>query len=189
MTRLAPAMSLARLRHEAALAGLRVRATAAWPAGEEGGPPPAIPGFVASSFSPLVADVGHRCLGEHYGRPPAPPREGSRTAIVIASRYGDVRSAGAVRQAVEQGERVGPLMFYQSVPNAVAGHLAALWGLGGPVVCLSPSAEPMAQAVAAVALLLGDGDADEALLVLVEQGGGAGGDRDQALAALVCGTP
>ncbi|MEN3307802.1 MAG: hypothetical protein V7603_4004 [Micromonosporaceae bacterium] len=182
------AVTLAQVRREVALAGLRVRACAHWPtAGANGrGQPPPVPGFVESSFSPLIADAGHRCLAACYGQPPAPPEEGPRTGILIVSRYGDVQSAAAVARAVDKGERVGPLMFYQSVPNAVAGHLAAAWGLGGPVACVSPAADPVAQSVQVVSLLVGDGDADGVLVILAEQACVNGG-RDYALAALVVG--
>jgi 3-oxoacyl-(acyl-carrier-protein) synthase len=183
-------VTLEDVRREAALAGLRVRAGARWPTASANGrgQPPPVPGFVDSSFSPLVADAGHRCLAACYGEPPAPPAEGSRTAILIVSRYGDVQSAVAVARAVDKGERVGPLMFYQSVPNAVAGYLAAAWRLGGPVVCVSPAAEPVVQSVQMVSLLVADGDADGVLVILAEQACVNGG-RDYALAALVAERP
>jgi 3-oxoacyl-(acyl-carrier-protein) synthase len=70
-----------------------------------------------------------------------------------------------VADAVDAGSRVGPLLFFQSVPNAVAGHVASKWRLTGPVVCVG--ATPAGLAVAA--LLIEDGDADQALLVRIEQ--------------------
>ncbi|TYC22272.1 hypothetical protein FXF52_21865 [Micromonospora sp. MP36] len=141
-------------------------AEARWP--EPGdGPPPPLPGFVHSAFHPLVAAVADRCLTRRYGARPRPA--GNRTAIVLVSASGDRASAEHVRATVAAGGRVGPLFFFQSVPNSIAGHVAARWGLDGPVVCLSPTGEPRADAVAEAELLLYDGDADEALLVLIEQ--------------------
>src|SRR5256714_373807 len=96
------------------------------------------------------------------GRPAGP-----RTAIVIASPLGDVASAVHVADAVDHRTRVGPLLFYQSVPNAVAGHVAARFGLAGPVVCTSPVGDPLADGLATADLLLDDGDCDEALVVVV----------------------
>jgi len=127
----------------------------------EGTPPP-LPGFVVSSFSPLVADAAERCLA---GQPPA----GDRTAVVVVSASGDARMAEHVAHLVDGGARIGPLLFFQAVPNSVAGHVAARWGLRGPVVCLCPTGDPRAEGLAQARLLIDDGDADEVLVVLVEQ--------------------
>ena len=141
---------------------------------------PALAGFVGSSFSPLVAEVAERCLRAHYGEPPVDPARGERTAIVLVSAAGDIASAVQVAHAVDTGARVGPLMFFQSVPNAVIGYIAARWGLGGPVVCLaSPGG-----GLDAAALLIDDGDADEALVIHAEQAGDPAG-QDRAVAVLV----
>jgi 3-oxoacyl-(acyl-carrier-protein) synthase len=150
-------------------AGLAVLCAASWPAGDTDPAPPPLAGFVVSSFSPLVAHVAQLCLSGHYGQPPAEPDRGRRTAVILASVSGDTATAHAVAQAVDAGQRVAPLLFFQSVPNAVAGYIAGRWGLGGPVICLSPAENPAAQALEIAALLIDDGDADEALIVLAEQ--------------------
>jgi 3-oxoacyl-(acyl-carrier-protein) synthase len=137
--------------------------------------PPSLPGFVASSFSPLVAVAADRCLQHLYSEPPAD----ERTGIVLVTRSGDRASAEHVRQAVADGKRVGPLYFFQSVPNSVAGHVAARWGLRGPVVCLSPTTEAHVAGLEQAALLIADGDADQVLVVLVEQT--ASGDTAEAM--------
>ena len=157
----------------AALAGLSaldVVARADWPEPGDPAAPPVVPGFVVSTFAPLVAVTGERCLS----RATAP----ARTAIVVVTACGDVASAAHVAAAVDTGTRIGPLMFFQSVPNAVAGHLAARHGLGGPVVCLSPGGDPLADGLAEAGLLIDDGDADAALVIV------AGQDPDVAYAVL-----
>ena len=157
------------LAEQAAAAGLAVRATGAWPESTVDTKPPGLPGFVVSTFSPLGAEAASRCL----------TRAGDlaeRTAIVLCSPLGDVTSAVHVAHAVDTGARVGPLLFFQSVPNAVAGHLAAQWGLTGPVACLGSAAGGLDLA----ALLIADGSADEALVVLAQQG-----EPDRATAVLV----
>ncbi|MER7458716.1 beta-ketoacyl synthase chain length factor [Micromonospora sp. NPDC126480] len=160
-----------------------VRAEAAWP--EPGdGPPTPLPGFVHSAFNPLVAAVADRCLTRAYGRAPAP--DGERVAVVLVSPTGDEASAARVRATVAEGGRPGPLFFFQSVPNSVAGHVAARWGLGGPVVCLAPAGDPRAAGLAEADLLLHDGDADAALLVLIERAPDDGG-ADSAVAVLLGG--
>lgn len=141
--------------------------------------PPSLPGFVASSFSPLAAVAADRCLKHLYSEDAV----GERTAIVLVTRSGDRVSADHVRLAVADGKRVGPLYFFQSVPNSVAGYIAARWGLRGPVVCLSPTTEAHVAGLDQAALLIADGDADQVLVVLVEQAA----DGDTAEAMLVSG--
>jgi 3-oxoacyl-(acyl-carrier-protein) synthase len=161
-----------------------VLARAAWPDGGDDAAPRPIAGFIVSSFSPLIAEVAERCLRLVYKEPPADPARGDRTAVVIVSASGDVGTATAVAEAVDRDGRVAPLLFFQAVPNSVAGHVAARWGLRGPVVCLAPVGDPMREALDAAALLIDDGDADEALIVLAEQ---TGTGRDAATGLLVRG--
>ena len=131
-----------------------------------------LPGFVLSSFSPLVAAAADECLTTRHGDAPAADEIGERTAVVVVSGSGDAAMAGHVARAVDDGTRIGPLLFFQAVPNSVAGHVAAKWGLRGPVVCLCPTtADPRAEGLAHARLLIDDGDADEVLVVLVEQTG------------------
>ena len=164
------------LADRATAAGLAVRAAAAWPELPEDGPPPALPGFVESSFSPLVAAVAERCLRRAYDEPPVPAEPAEHTAVVLLSRLGDVTTAVRLAEAVDAGTRVAPLLFFQAVPNAVAGYVAGRWGLGGPVVCLGCAEEGLD----VVRLLLDDGDAKAALVVLIEQS-----TVDSAVAVLV----
>jgi 3-oxoacyl-(acyl-carrier-protein) synthase len=149
---------------------LAVLAEVEWPRDEE---PPPVPGFVVSSFSPLVAELANRCLAERHGSAPAPAEVGARTGVLLVTASGDAQSAAHVAHAVDTAARVGPLLFFQSVPNSVAGHVATQWGLGGPVLCVSPVGEARAEGMAQAELLIDDGDADEVVVVLVEQAGDA----------------
>ncbi|TDV49719.1 hypothetical protein [Actinophytocola oryzae] len=130
---------------------------------------PRVPGYVLSSFSPLVAETADRCLRQVYGEPPAPPDAVGSTAIIVVSASGDLTSARHVARTVDSGGRVEPLFFFQCVPNSIAGHVAARWGLGGPVVCLCPTGHPLTDGLDLAALLIDDGDATAAVVVLVEQ--------------------
>jgi 3-oxoacyl-(acyl-carrier-protein) synthase len=161
---------------------LTVAARADWPEPGDPDAPPAVAGFVVSTFSPLVAAVAERCLLRARAHDRLVPY---RTAVLIVSSCGDVASARHVAAAVDAGARIGPLMFFQSVPNAVAGHVAARHGLDGPVVCLSPAADPLAEGLAEAALLIADEDLDAVLLIVAEQ------DPDVAQALLIRpgGTP
>ncbi len=159
---------------------LAVVARASWPQAPGDTLTP-IPAFVLSTFNPLAAEVADRCLRSYYGARPAPPDRGAGTAIVLASRHGDVGTGNAVAQALAEGRRVPPLLFFQSNVNAVAGHIAARWGLAGPVVCTCPAGDLIADGLECAALLIADGDASEALVIAVEHEGGAGADSATAV--------
>ncbi len=161
-------------------AGVSVRAVARWPESEGDGRPPGIPGFVPSPFGPLAAAAAERCLRRHRDPDGTP----ARTAIVVVSVHGDLATSEAVAAAVDAGSRVQPMLFFQSVPNSIAGHIAARSRLTGPISCISPVGAPVEDGLAAAALLFADLDADEALVLVVEQGH-PGGAADHALAILV----
>ena len=166
----------------AAAQGLVVLAGAQWPQRPQDTVTP-VPGFILSSFQPLVAEVAGRCLRDRPVAEPAP-----LTGLLLASARGDTVTRAVVAAALAEGRPVSPLLFYQSNPNAVAGHVAARWGLAGPVVCTAPlggSAEAvLADALGCAALLIEDGDAEQVLVVAADQGGGAG-EPDHAVAVLV----
>ena len=168
---------------QAAPNGLVVLARAHWPAGRSE-KLPALPGFVVSSFNPLVAEVARRCLSQFFGEPPVDPARGERIAVVLVSPTGDIATAAAVAAAVDQGRRVPPMLFYQSNLNAVVGFVTARWGLAGPVVCVCPSGDPLTDARDCASLVAADGDADAVLVVIASQGH-APGTADQADAFLV----
>jgi hypothetical protein len=160
------------------LAALSASASASWPETGTAGEVTALAGFIESNFSPLLAQVAERALRSR-AQPQAP---GKVTAIVMVTALGDVTSATCVAAAVDAGKRVSPLLFFQSVPNAVAGYLAARWQLTGPVVCVSGTRAGMDVA----ALLIDDADADEVLVVRVDLAV-TEGDRDCAAAILLTG--
>jgi 3-oxoacyl-(acyl-carrier-protein) synthase len=151
---------------------VRILAEACWPDDGAAAALPRIPGFVLSAFSPLAAELAERCLERYFRRCPADPRREERTGVLIASRSGDTATAAAIAAAVDVGVRVPPLLFYQSNPNAVAGYLTARWGLGGPVVCISPERDVREDALDRATAMVADGDADAVLVIVAETGGG-----------------
>jgi hypothetical protein len=169
-----PTLDRTRLAARVPAAGLVTLASAAWPESTVDSEPPPVAGFVVSTFSPLVAEVADRCLRRA-------PAGTAVTAVVLVSALGDVASAVHVAAAVDAGTRVLPLMFFQSVPNAVAGYVAASWQLTGPVVCVGDTAGGLDVARS----LIADGDADRALVVLIEQAGTEQAGTDVAAAVLV----
>ena len=180
MTPLAPVASpgLVALAEAAAEADLTVSSSAFWPEADADDEVTPLAGFIESNFSPLLAEVAVRVLRSR-GQPQA---SGKVTAIVVVTALGDVTTATRTAAAVDAGARVSPLLFFQSVPNAVAGYLAARWHLTGPVVCVSGTSAGLDVA----ALLIADGDADEALVVRVDLAV-TEGDTDRAAAILVTG--
>ncbi|MYW01971.1 beta-ketoacyl synthase N-terminal-like domain-containing protein [Streptomyces sp. SID3343] len=137
---------------------------------------------------PTRPDGQDGARGEHLSTPPAT----SRTGLVLASAGGDRATALAIDTAAASGRRMPPLLFFQSNPNAILGHIAARWGLTGPVVAISPreAAAPgriPADALELAALLLADGDADRVLVIAAEQAEPAGG-TDHGTAVLVAST-
>ena len=171
---------LAALRAAAAAAGLTLTSSASWPETDADVKVTALAGFVESNFSPLLAEVAGRALGRR-GQPQSPT---AVTAVVMVTARNDVTSATRVAAAVDAGERVLPLLFFQSVPNSVAGYLAARWRLTGPVVCVSG----IRAGLDVAALLIEDADADEALVVCVDLAVN-GGDVDRAAAIVVTDHP
>jgi 3-oxoacyl-(acyl-carrier-protein) synthase len=178
MTPLPPVASpgLIALAAAAAAADLTVSSSASWPEADADDKVTPLAGFIESNFSPLLAEVAVRAL-RGRGQPQA---SGKVTAIVVVTALGDVTTATRTAAAVDAGARVSPLLFFQSVPNAVAGYLAARWHLTGPVVCVSGTSAGLDVA----ALLIADGDADEALVVRVDLAV-TEGDADRAAAILV----
>lgn len=166
-----------RLCPRAESAGLRVLAAASWPESPDDRVPPPIPGFVISTFSPLAAATAARCLTRAAGAVAAGAGPRPVTGVVVVSALGDLAGATHVAEVVDSGGRPGPLMFFQAVPNAVAGHVAVRWGLEGPVVCVADGGA----GVDVAGVLIEDGDADLVLVVRVEQGVAGAADRAEAV--------
>lgn len=169
------------LAGRAEAAGFAVVAASTWPQSPADIAPPAVAGFVTSSFSPLAIEVARRCLEQRANSTAGTAEtEASSTGVIIVSSLGDIAGARHVAQTVDAGTRVGPLLFFQCVPNAVAGHIAARWGLAGPVICLGDERS----ALDAAGLLIEDVDAGAVLLIRVEQAATAD-EPDRAEAVLL----
>ncbi|WP_328303200.1 hypothetical protein OG389_35165 [Streptomyces sp. NBC_00435] len=190
------------LSASAHLAAVEVLASGGWPDTGDGELPPPLAGFVVSGFSPMASAAADRCLEQVLGpletladragadgsRTAGP---GERTAIVLGSRGGDLETHTATALAVDAGKPAAPLLFFQSVPNAVVGHIAKRWRLTGPVICFSPDAakgDALGEALDITRTLVAEGDAAEALVLLVEQAG-PDGEPASARALLVRPVP
>ncbi|WP_051791469.1 beta-ketoacyl synthase N-terminal-like domain-containing protein [Amycolatopsis jejuensis] len=139
---------------------------------------PALTGFIESEFNPLVHRVAWQCLS---GR----DLDGARTAVVLASRFGDATTADVASRQLVAGRVHNALLFMQATANAILGHVSLQFSLTGPLMSLS--ANDSADELLSVAdLLLDDGDVDHVLLINVEL---AAGDRVEAVCAELGSTP
>lgn len=141
------------------------------------GPPP-VTGFAFSPFGPLVAEAAARCLNTAPGGPEAVAGPG--TAVVLITTFGDTVTADAVTAALAEGRTPSPVLFFQSVPTSILGHITRVFRITGPMVCLSelPGAEGHGETTAR--LLLASGTTERVLLIEVEL---AAGPRDSPVRA------
>lgn len=151
--------------------GTTVEELRSWLAtGAQGGPAtvplPNLPGFVASPFINLVQHAQRRCLAQ-AARQYAP----DSTGVVLASVLGDTTTADRASQAVADYRTPQPLLFYQSIPLAVLGHVSVEFSLTGPLVCLAGGADLFADTMETAEMLLEDG-AGAVLVTYVDAGGG-----------------
>ncbi|MFD5029192.1 beta-ketoacyl synthase chain length factor [Streptomyces sp. NPDC058405] len=149
----------------------RVVAAASLAPGAEGTELPAVPGFIASSFNPLVRETVRRCLGEpgDPARPnPLVAPYADRTALVLATVAGDATTSDLASRKLVSGRVHNPLLFFQSVTTSILGHLTIEYGLTGPVSCLAADSDVGEEALRAAELLLEDEDLDQVLVIAVE---------------------
>ncbi|MBE1501818.1 hypothetical protein H4696_008918 [Amycolatopsis lexingtonensis] len=133
---------------------------------------PKVPGFVESSFSPLVRAVVAQCLAGVTGGEPL-GAEGARTALVLATTFGDAATADLGSKLLAAGQVANPLLFYQSVPTTILGVVARDFGITGPTMCFSARHDLRGEALDLVDLLLADGEVDQVLLVGADLGADA----------------
>jgi hypothetical protein len=139
--------------------------------GLPGAAPQALPrilGFAISRFGPLVHAVAATCLGpagtagDHVGQ------YGARTAIVLATMYGDAVTADTQTQWTVAGKLTNPLLFFQSVPTSILGHLTRRYNIHGPLTCISAVLDPAGDALRVADTLLDDPDLYQVLVIGVE---------------------
>jgi hypothetical protein len=129
---------------------------------------PQVVGFAISRFGPLVHTVATTCLGpagtsgNHIGR------YGARTAIVLATMYGDAITADTATQWTVAGKLSNPLLFFQSVSTSILSHLTRSYRIQGPLTCISAVLDPAGDALRVADALLDDPDLYQVLLIGVE---------------------
>lgn len=132
---------------------------------------PDVPGFVSSTFNPLVREAVRRCLGGP-GTAGAPnPLVGpyaDTTAIVLATVAGDSTTSDLASRRLVSGRVHNPLLFFQSVTTSILGHLTIEYGLTGPVSCIAADDGVSEAAWETAGLLLEDEDIDQVLVIGAE---------------------
>ncbi len=134
-------------------------------AGDE---PPQLPGFLASSFAPLVYAATRECLGDARSGHLL-EGAGERTGIILGSQRFDTVTLEMSVEQVNRG-RVSPILFYQVLPTAVLGQIARDYRLTGPVSCVAVTGDAHAEVLELARLSLADEDAEWVLALTVELG-------------------
>ncbi|WP_405775474.1 ketosynthase [Streptomyces sp. NBC_01390] len=129
---------------------------------------PKISGFAISRFGPLVHAAASACLGPADASDGHVGRFGARTAIVLATMYGDVVTVDTATQWTVAGKLSNPLMFFQSVSTSILSHLTRRYGIYGPLTCISAVPDPAGDALRVADALLDDPELHQVLVIGVE---------------------
>ena len=124
--------------------------------------PEPLPGFVESDFNPLISFAVRGALAA-AGEPPAPD-----TGMVLVTSFGDTETADAASRRLAAGRPASPLLFYQSIPNSILGHLGREFGMTGPITCVSAGSRLLSEGLTLAESLLDEGAAGDVLLVGVD---------------------
>ncbi len=124
--------------------------------------PPGVPGFALSRFNPLVNELARRCLTT------VGDVSGPGTALLLGTTFGDTTTIDTASRNLVAGQVRNPLLFYQSVPTTILGHVAREYGITGPVVCCSIRTDPANELAELAELLLLDEELRQVLVIEVE---------------------
>ncbi|MFD7617937.1 ketosynthase [Streptomyces sp. NPDC059802] len=127
-----------------------------------------VAGFAVSRFGPLVHAVATACLGPADDTSNHVGRDGARTAIVLATMYGDAVTVDTATQWTVAGKLSNPLLFFQSVSTSILSHLTRRYGIYGPLTCISAVPDPAGNALSVADSLLDDPELHQALVIAVE---------------------
>ncbi|MFE3579861.1 ketosynthase [Streptomyces vinaceus] len=129
---------------------------------------PEVVGFAISRFGPLVHAVATACLGPAGAPGNRVGEHGTRTAIVLATLYGDAPTLDTATQWTVAGKLNNPLLFFQSVNTSILSHLTRRYGIRGPLTCVSAVLDPAGDALRVADALLEDPELYQVLVIGVE---------------------
>jgi len=124
--------------------------------------PGAVSGFIESSFNPMV----YECVRRHVSS--GAIRRADRTAIVLGSAFGDATTADVASRNLIAGKSRNPLLFFQSVPNSIMGHLAREYGFTGMISCITYSGNALQSMLQLAELYFNDPEIEQIVLVATE---------------------
>ncbi|WP_433616666.1 hypothetical protein ACQP2P_15440 [Dactylosporangium sp. CA-139114] len=123
---------------------------------------PMLHGFFESRFNPLVARAMVGCLDTVSGK------DFSSLGVVLSTVLGDTTTADRASAAVGARRRPQPVLFYQSVPTSVLGHVSTRYGITGPMLCVSGTSDLFEDAMESGELLLLEPDVTQILFIYVD---------------------
>jgi len=121
-----------------------------------------VPGFIESSFNPLV----YRTI--QYFVENARIRDHAKLAIVLGSAFGDTATADLASRNLLSGKIRNPLLFYQSVPNSILGFAASRFHLTEMMTCITYNGGAAAALFDMAELYLSMPDVEQVLVIGVE---------------------
>jgi len=121
-------------------------------------------GFVRSNFNPLVYHSAVRA----YEKAQLEPLSAERKGILLGSLFTDAITEEESMKDLVQGKRLSPIMFPQSVPNAIVSVIAKQLEIHGPMSCVSVSRNSIFQLLDQASIWLDDDDVDVVLITFCD---------------------
>ncbi|MBK9991853.1 MAG: AMP-binding protein [Verrucomicrobia bacterium] len=129
-----------------------------------GDPLPPVRGFVRSDFNPLIYHSALQVAAQRgFARLPA-----ERKGILLSSLFVDAVTQEVSWKDLNDGKKLSPILFPQSVPNSVIGVIARELTIHGPMSCIGSSKNGAELALQQAADWIEEGDADAVLLVFCD---------------------
>ncbi|GFN30747.1 hypothetical protein [Paenibacillus xylaniclasticus] len=123
---------------------------------------PPVPGFIESSFNPLV----YRTI-QYYAENDR-IRDRSKLAIILGSTFGDTATADLASRNLLSGRLRNPLLFYQSVPNSILGYASSQYQMTEMFTCITYSGGAAAALLEMAELYLAMPEVEQVLVIGVE---------------------
>ncbi|WP_127533595.1 hypothetical protein [Paenibacillus kobensis] len=123
---------------------------------------PPVPGFIESTFSPLV----YRTIQHHFENERI--RDQNKLAIILGSTFGDTATADLASRNLLSGKIRNPLLFYQSVPNSILGYASNRFQLTEMFTCITYSGGAAAALLEMAEIYLSMADVEQVLIIGVE---------------------
>jgi hypothetical protein len=137
---------------------------------------PPVPGFIESTFNPLVYHTVKSLLAGAAGA--------AATGVVLGSELGDTTTSDVASQNLARGRIRNPLLFYQSIPSSILGYLSRELGITGRMSCVS-SGTLLADLLEMADLMLADPRTEQVAVIAIEL---APNPRTEALLRDGCGS-